>query len=799
MPFKHIQPKLDLKKATSMQTKFDEQKLKLDLELLLPNVEDERDQCVEKLERELRITRGVTQAHIETTENKSVLCLHYNPAILNLANLKRMASRAGASISGRYQHQLFPIIGMDCSDCTLVIEHAIKRLDGVLDASVSYVSGTLKIEYDSDKLSESDIKDRVKGLGYQVEKTGVSAFYSERRELIFSALCGLTLAAAWFAPKLGLPTIAVNVLFASTYFFGGYDIARHALHSIKERQLDTDLLMVLAAAGAASLGEYTEGGLLLFLFSLGHALEELALDKARDAVGKLGKLTPKTATVIREGNQTEVGIDEVKIDEVVIAKPGVRIPVDGTIATGASAVDQSPITGESVPVEKQPGDRVFAGSVNGNGALQIKVTKLAKDNTLSRVMQLVEESQTQKTKTQQLTEKFTSWFVPVVLIIDLLLIAVPPAFGVPFRTAFFHAMTFLVAVSPCALALGAPSAVLAGIGQAARNGLLIKGGVHLETLGKLTAIAFDKTGTLTNGTPQVTDVVVLWKLTENESVALAAACESRSSHPLAAAVVAEARNRSLSVPEPESVQSATGQGLVASVAGRKILVGNIKLMQTYSIDLNAKQIELSQALESDGKTTMFLSVNGEAAAIIALADTPRKNAKSALEAIRKLGIEQLFLLSGDNTRVANKLAMYLGIDQVKAELMPEDKVRAMKELASNRTVAMVGDGINDAPALAAASVGIAMGGAATDVALETADVALMGDDLSKLPFAISLGRATRTVVKQNLAIAIVTILSLAVSSILGNTTIGWAILFHEGSTLLVVANSLRLLAHRPKF
>lgn len=780
-----------------MQTKSDEQKLKLDLELLLPNIEDERDQCVEKLERELRTNRGVTQAHIETTENKSILCLHYDPAILNLANLKRMASRAGASISTRYQHQLFPIIGMDCSDCTLVIEHAMKRLEGVLNASVSYVAGTLKIEYDSDKLSESNIKARVKDLGYQVERTGISAFYSERRELIFSALCGLTLTFAWLAPKLGLPTIAVNALFASTYIFGGYDIARHALHSVKERQLDTDLLMVFAAVGAACLGEFTEGGLLLFLFSLGHALEELALDKARDAVGKLGKLTPKTATVFRDGSESEVSIDDIKINETVIAKPGVRIPVDGTIATGTSAIDQSPITGESVPVEKQPGDQVFAGSVNGNGALQIKVTKLAKDNTLSRVMQLVEESQTQKTKTQQLTEQFTSWFVPTVLIIDLLLIAVPPAFGVPFRSAFFNAMTFLVAVSPCALALGAPSAVLAGIGQAARNGVLIKGGVHLETLGKLSAIAFDKTGTLTNGTPQVTDVVILGTLTEIESLSLAAACESRSNHPLAAAVVAEARNRSINIPEPETVDSVTGQGLVASVAGHKVLVGNLKLMQAHSVNLNAKAIESSQALESDGKSTMFLTVNGEVAAIIALADTPRTNAKSALEAIRKLGIEQIFLLSGDNIRVASKLAKDLGIDQVEAELMPEDKVQAMKKLASNRTVAMVGDGINDAPALASASVGIAMGGAATDVALETADVALMGDDLSRLPFVISLGRATRTVVKQNLAIAIVTILCLAVASILGSTTIGWAILFHEGSTLLVVVNSLRLLAHSP--
>lgn len=778
-----------------MQTKLDEEKLELDLEVVLPHVADERDQCIEKLEQKLRTTRGITEAHIKTAEHKAMLCLHYNPALLSLAELKRLTARAGAVISNRYQHQLMPIRGMDCSDCTLVIEHGIKRLDGVLAASVSYVSAVLKIEYDSQKVSESDIKARLNGLGYQVEKTGVWAFYSEQRELIFSGLCGLTLALGWFAPQVDLPPIVIYLLFAASYFFGGYDIARHAIHSIQERQLDTDLLMVLAAVGAASLGEFAEGALLLFLFSLGHALEELALDKARDAVGKLGKLTPKTATVIRSGTEAEVPIDEVQIEEVVIAKPGVRLAVDGIILAGTSAIDQSPITGESVPVEKKPGDQIFAGSVNGSGALQIRVTKLAKDNTLSRVMELVEESQTQKTKTQQITEKFTSKFVPVVLAIDLLLIAVPPVFGMPFREAFFHAMTFLVAVSPCALALGAPSAVLAGIGQAARNGVLIKGGVHLETLGKLQAIAFDKTGTLTRGTPQVTDVLVVGRLTEDESLSVAASCESRSSHPLAAAVIAEAQKRSLEIPAPQSVDSVTGQGLVATLAGHRILVGNTKLMTAKSIVLGEEAIALADGLELDGKTTMFVAVDSELVSIIAFSDTPRPAAKSAVAALRGLGIQQIVLLSGDNLRVASKLAKDVGIEQVKAGLMPEDKVQAMKELTANRTVAMVGDGINDAPALAAASVGIAMGGAATDVALETADVALMGDDLNKLPFAISLGRATRQVVKQNLTIAIVTIIALAVGAISGVTTIGWAIFFHEGSTLLVVANSLRLLRH----
>lgn len=779
-----------------MKTTTDEQKLKLDLELLLPHIADERDKCIERLEQELRATRGITQAHIQDTDSKPLLCLHYDSSLLTLPNLKRLAKRAGATISLRYQHQMFPIIGMDCSDCTKVIEHGINRLDGILDASVSYVSATLKVEYDTAKVSEADIKSRIKGLGYAVTKTGVSAFYSDRRELIFAALCGITLAFAWVSPSLGFPVPATNALFAIAYFWGGYDIARHALHSVKERQFDTDLLMILAAAGAACLGELIEGGLLLFLFSLGHALEELALDKARDAVSKLGKLTPKTATVLRNGNEVEVPVDEVKIDELVIVRPGVRVPVDGSITAGSSAIDQSPITGESMPVEKSVGDHVFAGSVNGNGALQVRVTKLAKDNTLSRVMQLVEESQTQKTKTQQLTERFTSWFVPAVLLVALLLIALPPFFGIAIRVAFLRAMTFLVAVSPCALALGPPSAMLCGIGQAARNGLLIKGGIHLETLGKLEAMAFDKTGTLTHGKPEVTDVVVIGNLPEDEVLSLAAACESRSGHPLAAAFVAAANLRGITIPETEKLDSVTGQGLIATVGGRAVMVGNRKLMKTQDISLSDEVSNKLQAFEEEGKTSVLVAVDAEIASIIALADTARSNARRTLEELHKLGIKQIFLLSGDNVRVANKLAHDLGIDEVKAGLMPEEKVQALQQLASDRVVAMVGDGVNDAPALAAASVGIAMGGASTDVALETADVALMGDDLSKLPFAVSLGRATRAVVLQNLAISIVTILGLAGAAVLGTTTIGWAILFHEGSTLLVVANSLRLLGHK---
>lgn len=773
------------------------EKLELDLELLLPGVADEQDQCVARVQERLKTARGVTEAHLEKTDGNAQLCIHYDPAQTTLAAIQRLATQTGAEIADRYQHNLIRIEGMDCSDCTLAIEHGLKRLDGVLTATVNYAAQTARVEYDAQKLNRAALEKRIRGMGYAVAKEGVAAFFAERRELIFALLAGAFVLAGWLAGRfIGASEWVTTPLYLAAYLFGGWDIARHAVHSLREKQFDTDLLMVLAALGAGALGEFFEGGLLLFLFSLGHALEEMALDRARDAVRKLGDLAPKTALVRRDGKEVELSVEQLIVEDTVIVRPGVRIPVDGAIISGASAVNQAPVTGESVPVEKAPGDKVFAGTVNGDGALEVKVTRLAKDNTLARVMQMVEEAQTQKTRTQQMTEKFTRWFVPAVLIAVVLMIVVPLLFGGAFRESFLRAMTLLVACSPCALALGTPSAMLAGIAQAARKGLLIKGGAHLETLGALTTIAFDKTGTLTHGQPEVTDVVPEANRDADEFLATAAALESRSGHPLAQAVVREANKLSLALPSAGELTSFTGRGIRSTVNGADVLIGNRKLFDEFSIALpDTLRVEMER-LEAEGKTTMIVAIGGTAAGVIALADTPRADAKATLQRLKQLGIRQTLLLTGDNRRVGEKMASLLGLDAVRAELMPEDKVTAIRELAAGETVAMVGDGVNDAPALAAASVGIAMGGAGTDVALETADVALMGDELSKLPFAVGLGRATRRVVFQNLAISALVIAFLIITSILGVVGIGLAIVFHEGSTLVVVANSLRLLAYR---
>lgn len=774
-----------------------ESEVELDIELFLPAVKDEADTCIVRFQRQLEGIRGISQAHVSRRDGLANLCLHYDPALVSLETIQGQAARLGAELSDRYRHDAFAIEGMDCSDCTAAIEHAVRRLDGVLAASVSYVGQQLRVEYDVTEVRRSEIIRRVEGMGYAVPRNGVRPWLKTRRELVFVMLAGLLVLGGWVSGAAFSAAPAVTTsLYLAAYLFGGLDVARHAWSAARTRHLDTDLLMVTAALGAAALGEFFEGALLLFLFSLGHVLEELALGRARDAVRKLAWLAPRTATVRRGDTEEEVSVEELAIDDEVIVRPGARVPADGVITNGQSAIDQSPVTGESIPVEKAPGDTVFAGTVNGDGTLSLKVTRLAKDNTLARVVKLVEQAQSQKSRSQQLTERFTARFVPATLLAAAALAVLPLLFGIGFSDSFLRAMTLLVAASPCALALGTPAAMLAGIAQGARKGLLIKGGAHLETLGTVRAIAFDKTGTLTQGRPEVVDILPAAGVEEGRLLTITAALERRSGHPLAQAIVRAAEARGLDLPEAGDVTSATGRGLGGVVAGQAVLIGNRRLMEESAVALPGEVAEQADQFQRDGKTTMIVAIDGRAAGVIAVADTLRPNALATIQRLRRAGMKRLLLLTGDNQRVGEALARSLQLDAVRSNLMPEDKVTAIRELATGETVAMVGDGVNDAPALATASVGIAMGGASTDVALETADVALMGNDLGGLPFAIELGRATRRVVLQNLAVSIGVIAVLVGTSVMGLVTISGAIIFHEGSTLVVVANALRLLTFR---
>lgn len=779
-----------------------EKTIELEIPVLLPSIEDEKDECIARLETSLQNRKGILRAHLERDKSPVDLCLHYDPNLLTLTEVKRIAERAGAEITNRFHHESIAIEGMDCSDCSLVVEHSVGRMDGVLSVNVNYPAEKMWVEFDNQIINRVAIEKRVRSLGYEIPVEGLRSWYQENREVLFSLTAGLLVLVGWLGETFfALPAVFANVFYIGAYVFGGWDISQHAWHALKEKHFDTDLLMVMAAIGAAMLGEFAEGALLLFLFSLGHALEERALDRARAAVRALADLAPKTALIRRDGKEQELPVGSLQLEDIVIVRPGVRIPVDGVIRTGNSGVDQSPVTGESLPVDKVPGDQVFAGTVNGEGALEVNVTRLAKDSTLSRVMKMVEEAQSQKSPTQQTVEKFERVFVPAVLVLTALIIVVPPLLGFPFRESFLRAMTLLVAASPCALALGTPASILAGVAQAARNGVLVKGGAHLENLGRLKAIAFDKTGTVTHGQPEVTDIVALpesgWK--EADVLSLAAGLESRSAHPLAQAVIRAAKTQGRPIAAIDNIESLTGRGLRALSNGKTIWVGNRKLMDEAMVVLPAEALQQAEAFQQAGKTLMWVAEDKTVIGIIALADTLRREAAPTMKALKQTGVAHTIMLTGDNSRAAAAIAQEIGLTEFRAELMPEDKLTVIHNLVNEYgEVAMIGDGVNDAPALANATVGIAMGGAGTDVALETADVALMGDDLSKLPFAVGLGRATRAIIMQNLIISLGVIALLVVTSLTGIVNIGIAIVFHEGSTLIVVANALRLLGYKSK-
>lgn len=636
-----------------------------------------------------------------------------------------------------------------------------------------------------------------------------------RAEIILSLLCGALLLSGWLLDRtMDDSSRWPWLLFVGAYAAGGYYTLREAIENLMAWQLKIDSLMLVAAIGAAALGEWAEGALLLFLFSLGHALENYAMGRAKRAIEALAQLRPQTALVRRGTEVVEVPVENLQIGDIVVVKPDERIAADGFVVLGESSIDQSAITGESVPVDKRAvadpvaarlkadavaaEHRVFAGTINQERLIEIEVSRHADQSTLSRVVELVRSAEAQKSPTQVFTDRFQRIFVPAVLGLVVLLLFAGVVIDEPFGATFYRAMAVLVAASPCALAISTPSAVLSGVARAARGGVLIKGGAPLELLGTLHALAFDKTGTLTEGRPRVTDVLAANGVTEIELLQVAVAVERLSDHPLAAAVVRDGGERLGPTPPSvaTSLESLTGKGLRATVDGAQVHLGKKSLFtEIGGAGIPDALMAGIVALETEGRTVFVVRHGERYLGAIGLMDTPRAAAPAVIEKLRALGMTQLVMLSGDNQRVADAVARSVGIDRAFGDLMPEDKVRAIQKLRADGEVAMVGDGVNDAPALASASVGIAMGAAGSDVALETADVALMADNLDHLPFVVGLSRQTRRIIRQNLWASLGMVALLVPATIFG-MRMGVAVLFHEGSTLLVVANALRLLAYR---
>jgi Cd2+/Zn2+-exporting ATPase len=644
-------------------------------------------------------------------------------------------------------------------------------------------------------------------------------------EAIFTVITLVTMTLAWAAGRFGAPTFVTVILYALAYTAGGAFGLKGGWESLRQYTIDVDLLMVLAALGAAVVGSPFEGALLLFLFSFSNVLQDYALDRTRNAIRALMKLRPNQALVRRGEEWVSLAVEKIVVGDRFILRPGDRIPLDGLVVEGESTVDQASITGESMPVAKQPGSPVLAGTINQNGSLEAQVTKLAKDSTLAKLIKLVEEAQSEKAQTQRFLDTAEQYYALGVIVFTILVVLIPIFFfGEAFNTAFYRAMTVMVAASPCALIISTPASILSAIGNGARKGILFKGGVYMEQAAGIKVVAFDKTGTLTQGKPEVTDVRTLkveglrlqvqpstfnlqpldvWNGNEDELLALAAAVEAKSEHPLAQAVVAEARSRNLEVAEVQAFQAATGKGARGLVTGRDIRVGNLRYFeQLNSLGLEVASPEVER-LQAEGKTAIVIAemINAGQAVhllgIIALADTVRPDAPAVVAELKSLGVKRVVMLTGDNERVAQAIATEVGVDEYFADLLPEDKVRIVKELeAKYGSVAMIGDGVNDAPALASASIGVAMGAAGTDVALETADVVLMADDLSNIPYVIALSRQTRKTLMVNLGFAMAAIAIMIAAIFTVNLPLPLAVIGHEGGTVLVSLNGLRLLLYK---
>ncbi|MBN8707972.1 MAG: cadmium-translocating P-type ATPase [Verrucomicrobia bacterium] len=695
----------------------------------------------------------------------------------------------------------FVVSGMDCSEEVSAIETALKPLSGVRGVRADIVGSKVSVFHDG-KAQEADLVRAINTTGVKVQTGEPSEKGTLTARTVFVAVSGVLTGIGMLLQWLGLKdSWAPDAAFLLAIVAGGWLVVfPKALRSIRSLRLDMNVLMVIAVTGAVAIGEHAEGAAIAFLFSLSELLESWSVGRARKAIQALMQLAPDVALVRRDGQTVEVPAADVQLEETIIVKSGQRVPLDGLVIKGKSAINQAPITGESMPVEKDRGDIVYAGTINGEGSLEIQTTKTAGDTTLARIIRMVEEAQGQKAPAQRFVDVFAKYYTPAVMVLALLIGLIPPlAFGAPWMDWIYRALVLLVIACPCALVISTPVSIVAGLTAMARRGVLIKGGAYLEALGSLRALAVDKTGTITEGKPRVIEVFSLGKTTDEELVRIAAAIDSHSTHPLAEAVVRYAEESNIEFPSAEDYAAKTGRGAEASIDGHQYFLGNHRFAHELGVCTPELEERLAK-IEYQARSVVVVGHKphadcaGEVLGVLAVGDAIRPDAKEAIKRIHAAGISKVIMLSGDNTRTAQAIALQAGIDEARGDLLPDDKIEVVKKLKSEiGHVAMIGDGVNDAPALAIADVGIAMGAAGTDTAIETADVALMRDDLLMVAEAILLGRRTLGVIRFNIAFSLVVKGIFLFLALLGHTSLWLAVLADTGATLLVVANALRLL------
>ncbi len=687
---------------------------------------------------------------------------------------------------------------LDCENEAAQIRRGLEKLPGLQELKIYSSAAKVAATVDAELLPPETLKHKLEALGFPVSESREIAEMPKpwkNPKVITSALSGLLLGVAFLLEKIDvLPTIPAYFIYGIAVITGGYFFGREAIEEfVAEFAIGIEMLMSIAAVVAFILGQPAEAATLVFLYSISEAAEGYTEERTRSAIRALMDLAPKIAVVIRDGNEIEIPAEELRVGDRFVIKPGGAMPTDGLIKKGSSSLNEAPVTGESIPVEKREGDVVFAGTINETGALEVEATKTFQDNTISRIIHLVEEAQEEKGEGQKFIDRFGRKYSPAVLLAGLLIAVLPPLFGALWKMWILRAAIFIVSAAPCALVISVPITIVAAIGTASRRGVLIKGGVYVEQLAATKVLCFDKTGTLTRGVPEVTNLVALNALAPRQLLAIAASAEKRSEHPLAKAILRHARSEEVMLTDPESFEALPGAGLRAQINGETIFIAKPNFFDgSHGEDLHVMRDYIAQ-WQAAGKTVIMVGNEKKLLGILAIRDEVRSDARQAIAALHKIGLKKIIMLTGDNLGTAKAIAQELGIDEFYAELKPEDKAEKVKEL--NRRygkVAMVGDGVNDAPALAAAAVGIAMGTAGTDVALETADVALMADDLSKLEEAFRLSRRAQKLIRQNLLLSVLVISALVIGAVSGIFTLPIAVLGHELSEFAVIGNGLRM-------